>query len=187
MKNGNQSSSFIRCKNKFVVPDYEPLNLQISYGVEIDNEFRGIQYFNLNGNLHPQIYSLIPEKYRKDFFMSLMRVNHTIPPHTDSGINSTINFYIQTENCITQFYEFKSSETKSYQVNNQTNGFIYDENDLVKTFSFIAEVGEIWALDVTQPHSVTPNGNIKERLAITLGSQYNHQDVCNMLSETGNL
>lgn len=187
MKNGNQRSSFVKLKNNFIVPGYEPLDVQISYGVNIDGQFKGIQYLNLNSLLHSQIYSVLPERCRKDFFMSLMKVNHSIPPHTDSGINSTINFYIKTENCLTQFYKFKDEQPNTYQIDNQTNGFIYQEDDLEKTESFIAKDNEVWLLDVTRPHAVKPNNVLSERLAITLGTQYYYQDVCQILKETGNL
>lgn len=117
-----------------------------------------------------------------------MKINTEIPPHTDSGIKFTINCYLQTDNCLTQFYKLNSDNPKLTKLPTQTNGRIYDEADLIKTNSFIAKPNEVWVLDVSQPHGVFPLGEFKERVAITLSSMiYNYNDVCNMLYETGNL
>jgi len=54
--------------------------------------------------------------------------------------------------------------------------------------SFIANQYDAWVLDVSQPHSVKPIGDITERLGLSLATNtYNYDDVCNMLHETGNL
>ena len=52
----------------------------------------------------------------------------------------------------------------------------------------MAEDGDVWILDVSQPHSVYPTGKRTERLGLSLATNtYNYDEVCNMLKETGNL
>jgi len=132
------------------------------------------------------LYTL-PMKYRQDFTVSLMKINDAVPPHTDSEIKCTINFYIKPELCITKFYRpFK--ETESYQVPNQTNGKVYNKKDLICIGNFIAQPGDAWLLDVTQIHAVVPVFPIKERLAISVCTdKHTYEEVKQMLHETGNL
>jgi len=130
---------------------------------------------------------MIPKKYHKDFSITIMKVNAEIPPHTDSGIKSTINFYIQTGNCLTQFYKLATDKPKTKQVKNQSDGVIYNEDDLMRTTSFMAEPGDAWLLDVTVPHSVKPGGNFKERLAIAMSSTLCYDEVKQILTTAGQI
>jgi len=115
-----------------------------------------------------------------------MTINCKIPPHTDTEIITSINFYLQTEGCRTVFYKPKVDAPRTAQVENQTNGHIYFEEDLEEVDSFVAKDFEVWALDVTQIHSV--QGDFKLRKAITLGTfVHKYKDVVEMLKETGNV
>lgn len=177
--------SFKKLKQSFFPCRYDIVKDGIKFGEIVDNEFKGIQYSILNPDY--RLLKVIPKKYQNDFCVNLMRINREIPPHTDTGIKVTINFYYKTENCITQFYNF-NGEPRKYQIENQVDGYIYDESDLKKTDSFIAKNYEAWILDVTKPHSVKPFSGIKERVAITLATfTHSYEDVCNMLIETGHL
>jgi hypothetical protein len=71
---------------------------------------------------------------------------------------TVVNFYIETNNCATQFYEIKDN-ARPYQIENQTDGCIYNLDDLVETGSFIAEPGDVYILDVSKVHSVIPLDN----------------------------
>jgi hypothetical protein len=178
---------FQKLYNDVVIDNYSPLEETISYGHEVDGQFRGISYSFVHLNSR-KLYDLVPMKYWSNFYTQLMHINTQIPPHTDSGIKFTINCYIKTDNCLTQFYKLNSNNPKITKLPMQTTGRIYDEADLIKTDSFIAKPNEVWVLDVSQPHAVFPLGEFKERVAITLSSMiYNYDDVCNMLHETGNL
>ena len=133
-----------------------------------------------------KIYNVLPEKYWKDFHLTVMTINCKIPPHTDTEIITSINFYLQTEGCRTVFYKPKVDSPKTVQVHNQTNGHIYFEEDLEEVGSFVAKDFEIWALDVTQIHSV--QGEFNLRKAITLGTfVHKYKDVIEMLKEKNNV
>ena len=170
---------FQKLNQKFKKLEYIQKEEQISYG-EV------ISYHNVHIKQGGVLY-VIPRRYREDFTVSVMRIQDAVPPHTDSEIKCTINFYIQPELCITKFYRpFK--ELKTYQVPNQTNGAIYSKQDLVCNGCFIAQPGDAWLLDVTKIHAVDCIFPIKERIAITLGTdKHTYEEVKQMLHETGNL
>ena len=178
---------FVKLLHQYNPCHFDITGSRIKYGETIDGQFRGIEYFNIEHHDKKSLLRLVPSKYREEFCLTLMKINTIIPPHTDSGILTTINFYIETDNCITQFYKF-NGEPKKHQIENQDTGYIFDEDDLIKTKSFVAKKYDVYILDVSQPHSVKPIGEIKERLGLSLATNtYNYDDVCNMLYETGNL
>lgn len=178
---------FQELKHRFVVPKYSIYKTQMQYGTTENGHFKGIEYLLFESPDEENIWKVIPYEHRQDFFMSMMRVNTAVPPHTDSGIQTTINFYIRTDNCRTQFYQLKTDTPKTRQVDNQTDGHIFDNNDLAETESFVAESGSAWLLDVSQPHGVIPQGAFTERLAIALSSKLAYNQVADILRTTGNL
>jgi hypothetical protein len=174
---------FVKLPEKFETPGYKIVNSHIRFGEVIDNEFKGIEYLGLDFD-QSQIFSYLPERYRTDFAIHLMRINKEIPPHTDTGILASLNFYIKTQDCKTLFYKKRVENPRTIQIKNQVDGFIFDEADLIKTESFIATDNDVFLLDVSQPHSVIPLSNFGERLAITLAtSSHNFKAVCDMLVE----
>jgi hypothetical protein len=175
--------SFQKLRTSFFPSRYDVLNSRIKFGETIDNEFKGIEYFDVHFDTK-NIYEIIPKKYQKDFCITLMKINTEVPPHTDTGIKVTINLYYKTGDNVTTFYKLKDSARK-YQIDNQTNGYIYLEDDLEQTGSFRAKNYESWILDVSQPHSVKGFG---DRVALSLATNtYSYEEVCNMLIETGTL
>lgn len=178
---------FYKLKNKFIVSEFAPTNSQTSYDLNEGGEFKGIQYHNVKLK-SDAIWKFVPQQYRKDFYTSLMKINTQIPPHTDTSDKTVINIYVRPENCVTEFYKFKNDKPKTSQVTNQTNGYLFDKEDLILNSNFLAELNEVYILDVTKPHAVIPQGQFEERVVIQLAtSTYDFADVCNMLYETGNL
>jgi len=149
---------------------------------------KGIDYKKIWSPEEDQIYSILPKRYWSDFHLTIMAINARIPPHIDSDIICSINFYIETDNCKTVFYNIKSDSPDTYKIENQTNGCIYKEEDLEEVDSFIAKPYEIWLLDVSKVHSVEPLGDFKFRKAITLGTfNRTYDEIYEMLKETGAL
>lgn len=179
---------FQKLNKPFVISGYKPLSEQVTFGDMVDDKFKGIKYLNVDCQDYDSVIEYIPVRYRSMFCVSLMEINTLIPPHTDCDL-ATINFYVETNNYVTEFFKFKNNEPKKYRINNQTgHGFIYNKEDLLINSNFIAEPGDVYILDVTKPHSVTPLNGIKNRVAITLATAtYNFNEVCDMLKETGNL
>jgi hypothetical protein len=173
---------FCKLTKEFSIPDYKILEVQMSF-MEGD---RGIAYHYADLD-NFSLFDIVPEQYKDYFTVTIMRINAQIPPHTDSGIKSTINIYINTDDCVTQFYKFKNTDPATQQVTNQTDGFIFNETDLEKTNSFVAEPNQAWLLDVSQPHAVIPHGDFNERTAIAISSTLAYNVVQDILKETGNL
>jgi hypothetical protein len=102
---------------------------------------------------------------------------------------TTINFYINTSNCLTQFYSLKTDTPRTHQIENQTDGHLFSIHDLNVEDSFVASPGEVWLLDVTKPHSVQPlQAGPVDRVALVLQSRkFNFKETVAMLQATGNL
>jgi len=137
-------------------------------------------------------FEVIPEQYRKDFRLMRMKIDtmyqSIVPPHTDSEIMTTINFYISTAATVTEFYRVDTSKLKYTQIFNQTDGVIFDKSCLTTAGSFMAKPGEAWLLDVLQPHSVVSFNKGENRVAIALQSLIHpYAKVKEFLQETGNL
>lgn len=182
--------SFIKLKNKFIIGSFDPMHVKNQYGYDTPLGFFGIKYSYINMNEPEKLINIFPESQRKNCTLSVMDINYNIPPHTDSSISAIINFYIKSDNCITQFYKIKTEKYKTMKIQNQTDGVIFDEDDLEKTVSFVAEDCDAYLLDVSQPHSVfsADNRQIIQRKAITLqiiGLEY--EEAKQMLVETGQL
>jgi len=174
---------FCKLKNTFDIGKYTIQKEQMFFG----EKGKGIGYYHVDLAKKNELMNLIPKKYHDNFSITMMKVNTEIPPHTDSGIKSTINFYIETGNCLTQFYNLTTDKQKTKQMQNQPDGMIYNEDDLARTTSFVAEPGEAWLLDVTVPHSVKPGGNFKERLAIAMSSTLCYDEVKEILTIAGQI
>lgn len=175
--------SFKKLRSSYYPSRYDILNSRIRFGEVVDDEFKGIEYFDIKFD-SKRLIQIIPKQYQEDFCITLMKINTEVPPHTDTGIKTTINFYYKTSDCITTFYKFKDTPRK-YQIENQTDGYLYHEEDLEQTGFFQAKPYEAWILDVSQPHSVKGVG---DRVAISLATNtYSYEQVCNMLIETGTL
>lgn len=172
---------FCRLTSNFNIHDIEVKDEQMFFG----ENGQGIGYYHVDFPSKAELLNIIPKEYQQYFTITLMKVNIEVPPHTDSGIKSTINFYIETGDCTTQFYKFINDKAETKQVEGQSDGFIYDEKDLEKTNSFVAEPGTAWLLDVSIPHSVKPGNNFKERLALAMSSTLCYDDVKLILSKKG--
>ena len=183
---------YIKLKNKFVIGEFSVQELKISYGIKVDDIFRGISYSGVeleNKNIVNTIFNIIPERFREYFYMNIMEISTQVPAHTDSDIACTINFYMKTGAALTQFYKIKNEKAIRKQVKNQTNGYMFDIEDLEATYIFVAEPNQAYLLDGSKPHSVlsseTPN---LHRSAIVLQSnKFTFDEVSQMLKETNSI
>lgn len=178
-------TTFVKINYEFSKPIYAVTQgLHTFTGVDK----RGIDYKKIWSPEPDVMYRILPEKYWEDFNLTVMTINRSIPPHIDSDILTTINFYIETDNCRTVYYEPIVDTLDSFQIENQTNGYIYKEDQLREVNSFIAQPFEVWVLDVKKIHSVESSKEKLFRKAITLGTtKHNFEDVCEMIKETGYL
>lgn len=178
---------FKRLRHTIQVRGWNPTGTQNRFGVYQDGEFKGIHYQYGESPEFDLFFRVIPKSVRHHFCMSVMIINAEVPPHTDSGIQTAINLYIQPDNCITEFYEIKKNRVpRTRQVDNQTDGFLFEVDDLDFVGCFVAKPADIWVLDVTKPHSVKPLGAFSKRVVATLATnKYNYGEVCQILKEDG--
>ena len=167
----------------FTPPEFQLGKREMEYGMNVDNEFRGIWYSGIKEDPDFELKKYIPEKYRHDFVVQLMEINFFILPHTDSGGKSVINFYIETDKCLTQFYDIKK-DSKPFKIDNQTDGCVYDLKDLEVGPSFIARPGDIYILDVSKVHSVMPLGEekVKRKAFCLSSSQLKFKELVNIMA-----
>jgi hypothetical protein len=126
------------------------------YGVEIDNQFVGVRYYEVDESLEKKILkTFIHPQARKYFHVALMVINNSyIPPHIDNDLQIVINYYIQTANATTYFWKPNQNTLSTAQVENQSDGKLFRENELECTGQFKAETNDLWILDVSKIHSV---------------------------------
>jgi hypothetical protein len=171
---------FIKLKKPIIVHEYEIQQHVVSYSDRL-------LYSKVSTPLN-DIFSLIPDRYRSDFTLRLMKITGNIPPHTDSGILTTINIYVKPDRCKTSFYKIITDSPETMQIENQTNGEIFSLNSLTKIGEFVAEKDEAWLLDVSIPHSVVSRESTVDRIAVCLQSaKHDMSAVTEMLIETNNI
>lgn len=178
----NRLMYFAKLNKKIHIESYNEDSILSSYTVD----GKGVIIYNISGYNESQILDLIPERYRKDFIIRAIKINRNIPPHTDSYTTVGINFYMQTSDCKTTFYE-PADPAAGKRLTVQTTGRTFSEKDLQVHGSFVAENDDVYILDITKPHSViSSNPKAVDRIALTLQTErYSYEEVYNMLVETG--
>jgi hypothetical protein len=133
------------------------------------------------------VFNILPLQYRPDFQLSLMEIEGAVPPHTDSEVKTSINFYIEPGDYITTFYSARPG-SKTSQIAGQTTGCIYEMPDLLNRGSFNAMPGDGWVLNVAAIHGVEPKKEVTRRAVLCLATDKHDFDaVIKMLYETGNV
>lgn len=127
------------------------------FGKDGVHGFEGITYYNVPNTIEFKIKDMIPELNIPEFGVSLMVINRAeIPAHIDNGILTSINFYIETADAVTRYHKVKDDYNPVIvKLPNQTNGALFEPECLDTIGEFHAKPGEVWALDVTIPHSVS--------------------------------
>jgi hypothetical protein len=170
---------FIQLNKNIPLSNYTIKSSLVAYGKSIGYS-TVLEPFN-------EVFSVIPERYRNKFIVLVMRITGNVPPHTDYKAVSTINVYLNPDNCITQFYDLNEEPTNIQTVNNAK---VFQKSQLVPRDSFVAEKDEVWLLDVTKIHEVQSLNETQvpliNRVAIVLQTaSYSFEQVKEMLKETG--
>jgi hypothetical protein len=174
---------FKKLNLNFTPPEFQLGEREMEYGLDIDNEFHGIWYSGIKNDNDFELKEHIPKKYRNQFTVQLMEINYYILPHTDSGVKSVVNFYIETDECLTRFYEVKEG-AQPFKINNQTDGCVYRIEDLELGPSFIAKPGDVYILDVSKVHGVIPltEEKVKRKALCLSSSELNFKQLVEIMS-----
>ena len=125
------------------------------YGKDENGYFKGISYYDVDKLINDEILKIIPAEYRQCFKVFLMVINTDILPHIDSNTLVAINLYLKTSGAsVTTFYDVKDNVNSVKKLENQTDGCIFDYENLVEKYKFTAKEDEVWILNVKTPHSV---------------------------------
>ena len=103
------------------LPEQGPTELLHQFGKAIDGNWLGISYYKVDSEIEERLKSFIPEKYRSFFQVNYMIINSSyIPPHIDDKISTTINFYVNTADAVTRFFDKKQvNQTSSEKLPEQ--------------------------------------------------------------------
>lgn len=130
-------------------------DIVVRFGKEVDGVFLGYTTYSVSSERALELLSYVPEEYRGGFEASLIEINvPDLPPHIDNAIKSAINFYVDTGDGWTIFYNKPDHDVFVEKLQNQTDGCVYREEDLIKAGGFCASRGDIYALDIKQIHGV---------------------------------
>ena len=141
-----------------------------SYGIEENGKFIGVEYgeFFIQDRKSKQsfdnLFNIIPENKKKYFNQSYMFANHTVYPHIDDNINSSINIYVKVNGGKTTFHKKKSDDVKDIKNVIGRFGGEYSKDsksefiaftDVKDICSFVAEIGDVYIVNTNILHSVT--------------------------------
>jgi hypothetical protein len=179
----------IRLAVYFELPSIDPATLDpvlitSRYGKVIEGIFYGICYYSLPDHLTwlnmVLKASFIRPEYHQLYYIGIMVINHNdIYPHTDSFSKMAMNFYVETLDCTTTFYdEPPGCDASTGQLEGQREGKIYHRHKLEINTQIKAQPNEVWLLNTRRIHSVECEKMEakKFRVAYTLQGNVSYED-----------
>jgi len=170
---------YARLNRQFDVCDpTEGSEEHVRYGFGTGEDFKGIKYtdFKVEDRIYSDLINIVPMEIRDEFETSLITINGNISPHVDSNFNTVINVYIENGGYITSFCTPNEGVAPG-KLPAQTNGVIYEFEDVTIYDSFFALPGEIYILDVTKIHCVHTPCKGSRRLALNLSTKIPFNEV----------
>lgn len=125
--------------------------------------------------LPPALFQLDPKLVIE---WQIIEADSFLVPHVDVNRQSSINFYIDTYDAATIFYNNPSNFFRTPQGNN-----IFDPDWITPQSSFVAQRGDIYLLNVAQIHGVHHLTRGKPRVSITVGLNVPFDDVLPFLTQ----
>jgi hypothetical protein len=109
--------------------------------------------------------------------------------HRDNGVSSCLNYYLKPVGCITEFWEpienARRIKGKKYdKVTDTYNDVLlgYEKDDCILKGSFVAEEGDIYALNISKVHSVSHDRSSKVRAFVQCQWHVNMDELLKMLA-----
>ena len=161
-----------------------------SYGVEENGKFIGVEYgkFFIQDRKSKQSFdnllNIINKNKKKYFNQSYMFANHTVYPHIDDNINSSINIYVKVNGGRTTFHKKKSDDVKDIknvigrfggEYNKDSKSEFIDFTDVEDICSFVAEIGDVYIVNTNILPSVTKDKD--NRILICIHSSLSIDEV----------
>jgi hypothetical protein len=184
---------YIKLKNDFSIIDkITHREEKIFFGVrQPNNTHLGFLYNYTDVESSENYFSIIPERFRKDFTLLSLHIVlsrfEELPPHIDVGVLCCINFYVRADSVKTQFYSIQNESNETIPWSNVL-GLTFNLDKLSKAESFDACNGEVYLLDTSTPHSVTARNGFADRLVLSIQSEkFTFDEVKEMLEETNSI
>jgi hypothetical protein len=186
--------------NLDILQDIDP-NIPYTTETVIDDYKNIIVYYPLvDGDLKEQLRNSFPIPPDQ---ISMCFCHKEMPPHRDHlPHNVCMNYYIDTANCTTQFYEKKTPEEmaalgnlgalarpltlQSNHMAQQENENIFWKTTLKRTDSFKAKDNEYWLLDVRKIHNVifdSPKSTIPRKFLVFAWWTKDFGEIADMLEQ----
>jgi hypothetical protein len=157
--------------------DFKILDKRIEF--ELDTQGHKIQYFNVSSQyVNNFIESL--GKHGKHFYTSFVRVDASVPPHTDIVDRVNINFYIETGNYQTTFYTGSDNSVRlTYADHGDGHAYLIEELEPID--SFVAVPGDVYVLNGKIIHGVASADNLARKFLQVSTNQLEYDQVLEIL------
>ena len=160
-------------KLNLVFPDIDYENNLDQYLMTYYKDQKSVlTYYKLNSFAAKLIREIIPPTIESeitsiDYIFTGITFDK-IRPHIDNGVITNINFYLETADAYTNFYESESLGeptpiTDHKATYGNMGGKVYNYEDLSPRGFFKAEPKECWILDVSKIHGVSGIAVPKQR------------------------
>ena len=136
-----------------------------------------LTYYRLNEYACAEVLKCIPNGLKEqvtsiDWVVSGVE-SSTIVPHIDNGVICNINYYLETANAFTSFYEANSSGCLTPMVDEHgtygnLGGKVFNWNDVRLKTGFVAKNNDCYLLNVSKVHAVTRLNVPKQRKFVTV-------------------
>ena len=160
-------------KLNLVFPDIDYENNLDQYKITYYKEQKALlTFYTLNSFATNLIRKIIPPSIQSEIttieYVFTGTTFDKIRPHIDNGVITNINFYLETADAYTNFYESESLGESTLITDNKATygnlgGKVYNYEDLSPRGFFKAEPKECWILDVSKVHGVSGIAVPKQR------------------------
>jgi len=177
--------NYVKLKKRFdICKPVEGSMEYVKYGLGEGKNFQGIKYtdFTVSDYILREFLKIVPKEVRHLFKASLMTINRDILPHTDSNTNTAINVYLESGGYVTSFCT-PAEDAKPMKLPTQTNGVMYNFEDVTIYDSFFALPGEIYILDVTKVHCVHSGRRTGKRVALNMATEMPFDEVISCVGD----
>jgi len=123
-----------------------------------------LTYYRLNDYACAEVLKCIPDLLKEHVTSIDWVVSGTesanIAPHIDNGVICNINYYLETADAVTSFYEAIGEGSPTTIVDEkgtygQLGGRVYSWLEVIPKTHFVAKDNDCYLLDVSKVHSVT--------------------------------
>lgn len=160
--------------------DFEVQDRRIHF--DLDDQGHSIQYFNV---VSPYISDFIAKfgPYSRHFHTSFVSIDAAVPPHTDIVDRVSINFYIETGEYHTRFYQ-GNNHTQGRTYADHGDGHVYDMGQLTELAAFVARPGDVYLLNGKCIHAVTGTGSDPRKFVQVSSTDLAYEQVLELLNES---